>query len=1160
MPAEFVHLHVHTEYSMLDGLNKIDPRNLGDVPLLAAAKQHGQTALAITDHGGMYGCLHFYNACRRYGIKPIIGVEAYMAGSSRHDKQTRPGTDQFHLTILAENFTGYQNLLKLVSAANLEGMSYRPRIDTELLFAHHQGLVVTTGCMSSLFGRSLLGGQAETARELAGQFRDVFADHFYVELQRHDNLPQQDELNTKLIELARQLKLPLVATNDVHYIRPDDAAAQDALLCVQTRKLLSDDNRMSIIDSPSFYLKSSQEMTELFHDYPEAVQNTVAIAERCDLTIPTGNLIFPSFPLPDEAGDEAGYLEQLATDGLKRRFTEITPELKDRLEYEINIINTKGYATYFLITADFVNWAKDQGIAVGPGRGSVAGSLVAYCLGITTINPLQHGLPFERFLNPERPTPPDVDMDFADNRRDEVIEYVANKYGRDRVAHVITFGRMEARVAVRDIGRVLGMPYEEPDRVAKLIPNAPGAKTSLQHAISSVSELDQLYQQPKYRRLLDLAMKVEGVIRHSSVHAAAVIIADKPLREYTPIQPDPKSGKMLTQYDMYALDLNISDQAIGLLKFDFLGLRNLTIIQRALELLKQHRNLEIDLASVPIDDAKTYQLLSDGETMGVFQLESAGMRRVARSLKPSQFSDITAMVALFRPGPMDLIPQFIEGKHRPETIKYPHPSLQDILKETYGVMVYQEQILQIANTMAGYSLSEADILRRAIGKKKKSLLDKNKKRFIEDSVKNNYSSQVATKVWNYIEAFANYGFNKAHAASYAMIAYQTAYLKANYPVEYMAALMSVEAGSHATNRDEKVTHAIETSKRMGIVILPPDINASQADFTLEDKAGSLEGKAIRFGLSAVKHVGTAAIAEVLTQRRQHGEFGSFTQFIQQTDGRKVNKKVLECLIKVGAMDQFASRASMLEQLDDIRQRAQQFQSDIDGQDTLFGTVTTSATLVQDTFRQLPEYPRAELLSFEKSLLGLFLSEHPMARQLQAIRQQAQHQIADLDSELHAEHIVTIGGMLVRLREVTTRKSGKPMAFGSLEDETGSLEVVFFPKTYQQYQRWIKPDAVVLVKGKLQNSDEEFKLIADKVSVSSEVVTEQASPDLHHELFIPRKTDKATLERLAELLKAHPGQDSVVILVPNGEAPKRLLLPYTVSWSDDLAAQAEKLLS
>jgi len=1151
MVTDFVHLHVHTEYSMLDGLSRIPD-------LMEEVKKHGQKAVAITDHGGMYGSINFFNNCRKNELKGIIGVEAYVAKESRFDKQTKMGSDQNHLLLLSQNLTGYRNLMQMVSIANLEGFSYKPRMDEEVLEKYNEGVIATSGCMSSVFNRLILEGKRDEAVKKLKKYKEIFAGRFYIEIQNHPSIEVLKELTKTQIEIARELELPLVATNDVHYVHAEDATAQDALLCVQTRKLISDEKRMTMLDSPDFYLRSSEEMVELFHEVPEAIKNTLVIADQCDVQIETGKLHFPAFSVPEGENEET-YFRKLAFEGLAKKVGTLTDEMTQRLEYEIGIITQKGYPNYFLITQDLVNWAKDQGIGVGPGRGSAAGSLVAFALNITTMNPLLHGLPFERFLNPQRPTPPDIDMDFADDRRQEVVQYVSQKYGEDHVASVITFGRMEARVAVRDIGRVLGMVYEDPDKIAKLIPNDPGKKVHLKDAIAAVPDLAEYYKQEKFRKLIDLAQKVEGVVRQTSVHAAAVVVSDKPLFYYTPIQKDSKSGRIITQYDMYALDCNVSDDAIGLLKFDFLGLRNLSTIQTAVRLILQSKKIEVDIANLPLDDKPTFDLLSSGETTGIFQLESPGMRRVARTLQPNQFSDITAMVALYRPGPMDLIPTFIEGKHNPDKIVYPHESLKQVLGETYGVMVYQEQILQIAHLMAGYTLSEADILRRAIGKKKKYLLDENKKRFIEQSVVKGYTQAVAEKVWGFIEAFANYGFNKAHAASYAMIAYETAYLKAHYPAEYMTALMSVESGSHNANRDEKVAAAVESCKKMGILIQTPDINKSSDDFVMEENSASTGGLAVRFGFNAVKNVGAAAIENVLQTRKEIGNFHSFSHFLLHVDNRKVNKKVLESLIKVGAFDTFSTRASMLEQLEEIRNKVSQFSSDVDGQDHLFAGIDVSNKKVEDTFPQLPEYPQAELLSFEKELLGLYLTDHPLAQALEYVTSKANREIGEVDLTIHKDQTFLFGGVVTKFKETTTKIKGEKMAFGTLDDTTGNIDFVIFPRAYKEYIGKLSQDMVILIKAKVDSREESPQLIAEKISIPEENAVAHDAAEKYQEIFIPRKTSPDKLQQLGTLLKAHPGQDRLVVMIPNGGGNKRMLLPYTVEWSDDIKEQVATLL-
>lgn len=1157
---EFVHLHLHTEYSLLDGLIRIPA-------LMARVQELGQRAVAITDHGNMYGNLHFYNAAMKTKdneaglppVKPIIGCEFYLARKSRFDKQLRPGADNFHLTVLAKNIDGYRDILRMVTIGNLEGFSYKPRIDEETLFAHGDNIIVLSGCLASLTNRLIVNNATEEALKIIKRYKERFGpENYYLELQAHPKLSDQEVVNKQLIEWSRQLEIPIVATNDAHYLNANDAIAQDALLAVQTRRLMSDTNRLSMIDSPDFYVRSSEEMAELFAGYPEALSNTLRIAETCNIEIERGHLHFPKFSVP-KGETEVSYFRKLAQAGLQNRFKsqEITPKLKERLEYEMGIIEQKGYANYFLITQDFVNWAKKNQIGVGPGRGSAAGSLVAYCLKITEINPIEQELPFERFLNPQRPTPPDIDMDFADINRDKVIAYITQKYGEDKVAQMITFGRMEPRVAVRDIGRVLGMPYEEPDKIAKLIPNEPGHKITIDQAIAQVPELKVYAEVAKYQQLFELVRKVEGIVRHSSVHASAVLVADKPLTDYTAIQKDSKSGKIVTQSDMYVVDCNVSDDAIGLLKFDFLGLRNLTTIQKALSNIKMYKGFDLDLSKIPMDDEKTFKLFQNGETMGVFQMESAGMRRSSRNLKPTEFSDITALLALYRPGPMDLIPTFIESKHHPEKIEYPHPDLEPVLKSTYGVMVYQEQILQIANVMAGYSLGEADILRRAIGKKKKYLLDENHARFVEQSVAKGYPKETAEKVWGFIEAFANYGFNKAHAASYAMISYQTAYLKANYPVEYMAAMMSTESGSNSVNRDIKVSVAADNCKTMGIKLMPPNINLSGRDFDIEAKTGSLGNLGIRFGLNAIKHVGEAAIDHILTDREANGHYASFTDFVARVDKRKVNKKTLECLIQVGCFDDFANKATLLANYEEVRNLTGKL-SEIDGQDDLFLAVDDHQTQKKDSFEILPEYPLPEILSFQKELLGFYLTDHPLSQQLRLVHNQASQKIEDLDPNLNQDQVFTFGGYVNSFRMVKTKK-GDEMAFGQFEDGSGKVEVVIFPKVWAEIKNDFREDTVILLKAKAEYQDEEWKLIAERISFPSMESLGLEEMSGAKEIFIPRYVNPEVLKKLGQYLKSLSGNDRVLILVPDGQKMKKMLLPYTVAWSKEVENEVKKIL-
>jgi len=753
----FVHLHLHTGYSLLDGLNRIDD-------VISKAIEYKMPAVAITDHGSLYGAFKFYVKAKEAGIKPIIGVEAYKAKNSRLDKQNGVDRDQYHLTLLAKNLAGYKNLLKLITAANLEGFYYKPRIDFEILEKYSEGLIVLSGCLNGEISSLLSQSQDKEAEKILEKYIEIFKDDFYLEIQRHPKSQELDDVNLKLIKLSRKYGVALVATNDVHYLNAEDAYAQEILLCIQTQRTILEKNRtMTMVDIPDYYFKSPAEMKGLFIDLPEAIENTLKIAEKCNLEIPMGKWILPEFETPKGETVE-NYLRSLVTERISRVALYDQEVVNKRVEYELKIITTKGYATYFLIVSDFVNWAKHQNIAVGPGRGSVAGSLVAYILGITDINPIDYNLPFERFLNPERPTPPDIDIDFADTRRDEVLHYVTKKYGEDKVAQIITFGSMEARLAVRDVTRALGLSYSYGDRLAKMIPfGKQGFSMTISAALEESAQLKFAYQtEPDTKKVLDIARKLEGLPRHSSVHAAGVVISDVNMTEYVPLQRDSKEGKIITQYDMYCLDLNaVSNQkAIGLLKVDFLGLRNLTIIEKALEYVEKISGKKIDIHHVPLDDKKTYELISKGNTIGVFQLESGGMRHLAKDLKPNKISDIMAMVALYRPGPMDLIPTFLEGKANQKKIKYLHPDLKSILEETYGILVYQEQVMEIANKIAGYSMSEADNLRMAMGKKKKELMKKEKEKFFKGCIKNNYKKTVAESLWNFMEKFAAYGFNK----------------------------------------------------------------------------------------------------------------------------------------------------------------------------------------------------------------------------------------------------------------------------------------------------------------------------------------------------------------------------------------------------------------
>jgi len=1154
--AKFTHLHVHTEYSLLDGLAKIDE-------LLFKALELGMDSIAITDHGVMYGVIKFYLKAKEFGIKPIVGMEAYVANRSRFDKQARLGSDQFHLLLLAKNEKGYKNLIELTTKAHLEGFYYKPRIDMELLQQHSEGLIASTACLQGQIPQLMMKGDEKGAREKAKAFLEIFGKDFYLELM-DNKAPEQKKVNQSLIKLSRKLGIPLIATNDVHYVNKEDAEAQDALLAVQTQKMITDKNRLTMLTSPTFYLRSQEEMTKLFKDVPDAIENTRKISRVCNLEIPIGKWILPNYPLP--AGETAEeHLRNMVKERIGGRFAKPTNEIKERIEYELEVICKKGFATYFLIFQDVVNWAKQQGIRVGPGRGSVPGSIVSYILRITAINPLKHNIPFERFLNPDRPTPPDIDIDFADDRRDEVLAYVTEKYGKDRVAQIITFNVMKAKESVRDIGRVLGMPYTEPDQVAKLIPLG----MNISEALKTVPELASLYRQEKYKKLLDLAQKVEGVSRHASTHAAGVVISDKELIEYVPLQKETKGENIITQYDMYDLDLNAAvneGEALGLLKMDFLGLRNLTILEKTLEYLKQTRGQEIDLSNIELDDKEALKIIASGETTGIFQLESAGMRRLARKLKPSKFSDIAAMVALFRPGPMQWIDEFIAAKNDPRKIRYPHPDLKPILEETYGIAVYQEQCMQIANIMAGYTMAQADRLRLAIGKKKKALMTRERNKFIQGAIKSGYKKETAEQVFSLIEKFAGYGFNKAHSISYGMIAYQTAYLKVHYPVEFMAALLTAESGrGSGSDKDEKIAQAVKECRRVGIKILRPDINKSKIGFTIEDDKKSVESKAIRFGLSAIKNVGEAAVSIILPARDVGGPFTSLIDFCQRVDAQKVNRKVLESLIKAGAMDGFGKRAAMLSGLDKIRAQGAKIQKEkINGQTTLFDGQEAKGGNSLNSTDQLPdmeEFNRQELLSLERELLGFYLTEHPLTPVLASLREQRSHQLSHINQGVGVGQRVRIGGIITDLRVVLTRATSREMAFVRIEDETGNLEIVVFPKIYSQTKSiWVK-DKIVSIRGRTDVRDGRQTLIVENAILLEEEKKKKGKKSpFDFEIEIPSRISSKKLVELNKLFKQNQGKSKIALsFVDNLGRIKRIMLPYGVDYTKELKKKIKDII-
>ncbi|MEJ2147955.1 MAG: DNA polymerase III subunit alpha [Chloroflexota bacterium] len=1074
----FAHLHVHTEYSLLDGMSRIKE-------LVAHTVELGMDSLAITDHGAMYGVIEFYRACKAAGVKPIIGMEAYLAPRAMADRDPQKDSRSYHLLLIAANQTGYQNLLKIASASQLDGFYYKPRVDKDYLAEHAEGLICTSGCLAASIPQMLAQGKEKAARRELGWYLDVFGpDRFYIELQEHD-IPELHQVNRALLELAPHANVPFLATNDVHYVRREDANPHDVLLCIGTGNLVSDAKRLRFSDD-SYYLRSPQEMMDIFAEVPEAVHNTLKVAEMCDVNLDDKTYKLPNFPVP-EGYDAQSYLRHLCESGLRQRYGEQaeSAEVQSRLEHELKIIHEMGFDTYFLIVWDLCQFALEQDIWWNV-RGSGAGSVVAYSLGITNIDPLQNGLIFERFLNPGRVSMPDIDLDYPDDRRAEMIDYCVHKYGEEKVAQIITFGTLGARAALRDVARTLDIPLGEVDQLARLIPAIPGKAVSIDKALEEVPDLRAAYEdqdRPYVARLIDTARQLEGISRHASTHAAGVLVADKPLVEYIPLNRPTKGDEgdglgVISQWPMEIVE------SIGLLKVDFLGLRTLTIMRKAAELIERYHGYHYDLSNIPYrhrpDDPehnealdKAFQLLSEGDTGGVFQVEGSGMRRVLTEMQPSRFEHIIAAISLFRPGPIEYIPAYIRRMHGEEAISYHHPALESILDETFGIIVYQEQIMQIASNLFGYSMADADLMRRAVAKKKEKDLKKHRATFQKRGPTNGIPEEAGAKIFDDIEFFARYGFNKSHAADYAVLTVQTAFLKAHFREEYMTALLTIERGSI-----EKVGTYIADCRRQGIEVLSPDVNLSESEFTIEPQPSGR--RAIRYGLSAIKNVGEGAVQAILSGR-QDQPFASVSDLCDRVDLREVGKRALECLIKVGALDALADRQILLASLERIMGYSNCLHKAADvGQMSLFGEATgvkletdEGGVLVAEVTQQVG---RREMLQWERELVGAYVTEHPLQNvidQLENVVTAYSTQITESD---HGRE-VTMAGTVTYVRPHTTR-SGKPMAFAGLEDLYGDIEVVVWPRTWDETRDLWQPDRLLLLKGKLDSESGEPKLLCE----------------------------------------------------------------------------------
>lgn len=1139
--TDFAHLHLHTQYSLLDGMGRIDQ-------YIERAQRLGMQHMAVTDHGVMYAAMDWYNAATKAGMHPVIGMEAYLAEGPVAKRERK----SYHLLLLAENEQGYRNLMQLASKAALHGFYYRPRIDLEMLQEHREGIIATSACLGGPVANNFLNHQPEKAYDYAGRLAEIFGkERFYIELQDH-GLKEQLDVNRELIPLAKKLGLPLVATNDVHYNDQEDAAAQDVLVCVQTNTTIHDPKRMKQ-ESDQFYLKSPAEMARLFGETPEALMNTIRIAEMANVDLGFKGYHLPEFDVPEGTTADR-YLRQLCEQGAMKHYGTLDGEIGERLDYELGVIANMGFTNYFLIVWDFVKFAKENGILVGPGRGSAAGSLVTYCLEITGLDPLKYNLIFERFLNPSRISMPDIDIDFADDRRGEVIDYVVRKYGDDRVAQIVTFGTLKAKAAVRDVGRAMGLSFGDTDRVAKLIPTDP--KMTIDKALDEVPELKKIYDQDgQVRELVDTARKVEGLARHSSTHAAGVVISHEPLVEHVPLQRagGKSEGDITTQWTQGHLE------DLGLLKMDFLGLKTLTVLGKAVDLVCRGGG-DISLETIPLADDEALALLRRGETVGVFQLEGGMTTRMTIDVAPESFEDIIALMALIRPGPMELAPDYIARKHGRQEIEYAHPLLEDVLKETYGIALYQEQVMQIANILAGFSMAEADGLRKAMGKKLPAVMAEYKDRFVTGAKEQGIDKKLATDVWDMIERFAGYGFNKSHSAAYAVIAAQTAYLKARYPVEFMAALMSTEMAN-----SEKTVFNVAECRRAAIPVLPPNINRSGVEFGVELLDDGKKG--VRFGLGAVKNVGVGPVTAIVAARdaTDGGSLPTLDAFCDAVDWASTNKRVVESLTKAGALDVFGHRAAVLAGLEQAIGAAQSRQkAAARGQMDLFGMMAEDASFSEgpSVLPDVPEADNRQVLEWEKEFLGLYLSSHPLTEVCGNGLPSGFHEIVDF-VDMPSNQKVKLIAMVTGVRRITTRQN-KTMAVAELEDLTGTIEAVAFPSTFESFGLQLEPDTILLISGKLDERGEQKQIILESVSSSLPEfnIRPKSTPRVVIELPLTGEywEDVQLMQRLDEVLRQNEGDAEVVLMVDReGERVRMRSRSRRIAWTEETASELEAVV-